>query len=458
MSKEELMHLLNLSDQQVEQVDLSITDGRTEEPTGPASPTALVLDDWGLRQGEEVRENNALLLHVVDKIPELHNALADCFGAAFEPEPTLANRCTDAQRQAFFKNLLDTPEYHALHEQTQLDYAASELAALHFAGGLAELAKEKNGDPDLNAMKAVGKSLPGARKEVQDYKDACKACGLGEGNPGNRIDAKGPLSLFQRVRKNAGLRRIIELAGRYRRLAQSRQRQKTLHGQDDVVGVETGNNIGRLLPHELARLGDEDLELDALRRFAERQLMQREYRGTEPVARGPVVIVIDESGSMSGEPACNAKAFALAMAWVAQRQRRWCALVAFSGGREGRRLVLPPGTWDQAELLDWMEGFLGGGTTLDVPLVELPTVYWPEFIASGATRGKTDVICITDAQVDAPEDVVGQFNAWKVREHVRMISLIINGEPGDLAKVSDQLHRVNSISVDEEGIEGAVSI
>ncbi|MGC4051933.1 MAG: hypothetical protein QM757_21535 [Paludibaculum sp.] len=64
---------------------------------------------------------------------------------------------------------------------------------------------------------------------------------------------------------------------------------------------------------------------------------------------------LDESGSMAGEKSHTAKAVALALAWVARRQRRWAALVAYSGdsGDSGERLLpLPPGRWDEGQLLD----------------------------------------------------------------------------------------------------------
>ena len=91
------------------------------------------------------------------------------------------------------------------------------------------------------------------------------------------------------------MRRICELAGRYRRLAQSRQRQKATHGVDDVVGVVLDGDVGRLLPHELAKLADDDLSEDAMRRLVERQLMCRQYQATEPVARGPVIVCTEPS-------------------------------------------------------------------------------------------------------------------------------------------------------------------
>ena len=65
---------------------------------------------------------------------------------------------------------------------------------------------------------------------------------------------------------------------------------------------------------ELARLTVPELELDALRRIVERQAQCREYHAVEPVGKGPVIIALDESGSMSGEKIHTAKALALAIA------------------------------------------------------------------------------------------------------------------------------------------------
>ena len=41
--------------------------------------------------------------------------------------------------------------------------------------------------------------------------------------------------------------------------------------------------------------------------------------------KGPVIVCTDESGSMHGEKNHTSKALALAMAWVARRQKRWVA-------------------------------------------------------------------------------------------------------------------------------------
>jgi uncharacterized protein with von Willebrand factor type A (vWA) domain len=146
------------------------------------------------------------------------------------------------------------------------------------------------------------------------------------------------------------------------------------------------------------------------------------------------------------------------MAWIAKHQNRWCALVGFAGGSEGNVVVLPPGKWDEAKLMDWLEHFFSGGTTMDVPLHELPFQMWPELVKQGLPQGKTDLIMVTDALVHVPDEMRDAFLKWKADNKVKAISLVINHEPGDLAAVSDQVFQVSSLEVDEEGIQTALSI
>src|SRR5205807_3723869 len=114
---------------------------------------------------------------------------------------------------------------------------------------------------EMATLRAVGRAVAEAGKEVTELHDAAAALGMGPGMPGSN-DPAAVAALFKRVRGDSTLRRICELAGRFRRVAQSKQRQKATHGLDDVVGVEPGGDVGRLLPAELARLVVPELELD----------------------------------------------------------------------------------------------------------------------------------------------------------------------------------------------------
>ena len=157
---------------------------------------------------------------------------------------------------------------------------------------------------------------------------------------------------------------------------------------------------------------------------------------------------------MAGEKAHTAKALALALAWVARQQKRWVALVAYSGDSGERLLALPPGRWDEAALMDWLSQFIGCGSTLDVPVREMPRYY--ETLRAPA--GVTDVIFITDALCHIAADLQEQFIAWKQRVQARLITLVIQSAPGDLAAISDETNLVQSLSVSEEAVGRVLSI
>ncbi len=424
--------------------------------TAELSPTALAVDAWGLRRGRDlVAESDRLKAAGADE-----HAAADFFWAAFDPDPRLLPGCTDPRRHRFLARLFDTPGYRLLHAATRLDDTAAGIAAAHFAGQFAELAKESASPAlahgmreEVAALRAAGRAVAAAGEEVGELHEVVAAFGLGPGSPG-AADPAAIAALYRRVRSDPSLGRVCDLAGRFRRVAQSKQRMKGVYGRDNVVGVEPGGDVGRLLPVELARLTVPEFELDALRRIAERQALCREYSAAEPSGKGPVIVSVDESGSMQGAKAETAKALALAVAWVARRQRRWVGLVAYSGDSGERLLALPPGRWDEHALTDWVSAFLGRGSSLDVPVRELPDYYR----RLGAPAGVTDILFVTDAQCRIPADMAARFNAWRRSVKARVVSLIVGSEPGDLSAVSDECHRVAELAPDDPAVGRVLSL
>ena len=438
-------------------------DAAEPTPSADASPTALEVDAWGLRRGRDlVAESERLRKAGTDEF-----AAADFFSAAFDPDPQLAASCADRRRHQFVAQLLDTPEYHALHAATRLDDTAAGIAATHFAEQFAQLKKEDTKDhaggatggsgdalgEEMSTLRAVGRAVAEAGKEVGELHEATAALGMGPGSPGSN-DPRAVAELFRRVRGDPALRRICELAGRFRRVAQSKQRMKTTHGLDDVVGVEPGGDVGRLLPAELAKLMLPELELDTLRRIAEREALCREHHAVEPVGKGPVIVCLDESGSMSGTKIHTAKALALALAWIARQQRRWCALVAYSGDSGERLLPLPPGRWDESRLADWLAAFIGHGSDIDVPVREMPRMYRE----LKAPTGVTDLVFVTDARCRLPAEIKNCFLEWKRAAHARLVTLVIDNPPGDLAHVSDEVHTVRSLDPDSDAVGRVLSL
>ena len=226
MNRDDLLKLLDLGSKEVSPkeptLDLALVSSKATRAS--AHPTALDLDDWGLRRGQEVLDESDRLRQTgLDAF-----AVADFHGAAFEPEPVLQEGCVDPQRHDFLAQMLQTPDYHALHQSTMLDAVASAIAAAAFAEQFVALRKEKcrgdeqGHDREMAPLRAVGRAVREAAEEVEESKDACAALGMGPGSPGSN-DPTTIAALFRRVRSSPVLRRICELAGRYRRVALSSQ-------------------------------------------------------------------------------------------------------------------------------------------------------------------------------------------------------------------------------------------
>lgn len=465
MNQDELFNLLDLGgkeeDPQAIDVPASSGPGR---PTGPVTEECVVMDDWDREKGADLYQTHR------NGQPEWWS---EFHTISYATDPQLTDNPANKRRSEYIEKLMESQQYQELRQSTVLNELTSEMAAHQFMQGYVKLAekdrqrqnkpkkqklpgkKDDSGElqAEMDLIMCVNDALNEAQKEADEMMEACK--GLGMGVEIGRMDTQSVAQMFRRVRQSPTLKRICDLAGAYRRSAQGRQRQKVSHGYDEVVGVHMDGDIGRLLPVELGSLGDELLELDTMRRLVERQTMCREYKGSDKMNKGPIVVCVDESGSMRGEPVCQAKAFGLAMAWVARKQNRWCALVGYAGGTAGTRLALPPGKWDENKLMDWLGHFYGGGTVMDVPLKELPTTYWDEL---KCPKGKTDLIIITDGIVSVPQEMEVNFKNWKLREKVRCISLILAGRAGDLEKVSDEVHLISQFDVTSEAIGRCLSI
>jgi len=297
--------------------------------------------------------------------------------------------------------------------------------------------------PAIN--QAVGQIQDGIDEFTQFA--AAMGCGDEEANS-SYMQMDAVCGLFEKMKNNASLRRIIQLAGRYRRVARAKQKEINHEVFDDMVGIELAGDVGRLLAVEMSRLGSgcEGLRLDAMRRLAESQSQCREMTGKQEQGEGPVVLCLDESGSMRGNKIEHGKAFALALAWLAKHQNRWCLLAAFSSGADARVCILDPRRSNESELLEWITAFRGGGTSLSVPMKTIPTKYWK---VMPAAAGKADMILITDGIVEIDPVQAQFFNKWKSENRVRMNSLLVECKEDDarmMRSISDEVAAIDSLS------------
>jgi uncharacterized protein with von Willebrand factor type A (vWA) domain len=130
---------------------------------------------------------------------------------------------------------------------------------------------------------------------------------------------------------------LFELAKRIGRMGErgSYKEGKFLTaGKSDIAGITVGNEIAIVLPSELAILADSMLQNVFYHKFTTRQLQlfasASQSKSSKKHEDGPVIICVDTSSSMEGEPITVAKALSVAVAIIAWRKKRDVIVVKYS--------------------------------------------------------------------------------------------------------------------------------
>lgn len=416
------------------------------------TPNAIKVDRWGTHVGHRLAEK-------WNKDPEL---VADAHAACFEPSAILNATCSDEVKRKWFAELLTNPEFQAIHRSTVMHSYLSEIGAKQISHRYEtylenlsdedrekiEADREESIEGEMRRSGSVAEAVHLAADEVTEAVDAGTVFGLGASEPGT-MDADKAVESFRRVRDNSKLREIAKHAGRFIDMAQSLQRSKAVHGMDDVVGVELSDNVSRLVPSELGQMTNELLELDFLRRLVEKQAVCFDYKTVTSLGKGPIMVLVDESSSMNDDNRLEtAKGLALALAWLARHQNRWCALIGWSSSSRRNKLLLEPGTSTE-QLMDWATVFLRGGT--NPPVNDIPGL----FNEMGAPEGRTDIIWITDGEC-APSHSL--FDEWR-KDHECMVWTIgIDSEAETFHPFSDHVASVRELDSSKPIVSDILSL
>lgn len=175
------------------------------------------------------------------------------------------------------------------------------------------------------------------------------------------------LDIADKWATNRTLRAVAELYGRFDKHMRFQRAKRTVGGQDEIVDLKFGDDIRRVLPAELAFLADEDYELDFLARYLAGELRVYDTVGEENAGRGPIVLVGDESGSMSGERNVWCKAISCCLLNIARREKRDFCYVGFAQANQVYSILFPAKSQLQAQdIIEMASHFYNGGGTVPI--------------------------------------------------------------------------------------------
>lgn len=255
-------------------------------------------------------------------------------------------------------------------------------------------------------------------------------------------DVKTLMEWIEYIKNNKDIKALCDLLGKLRIYNENLKKQKhssldediaipKINSKEEISRVKLGNSIEALLPNELSLLNNSDLEILFDLKFVENKLMIYDFQGTENIkkeekeeknpteekeGKGPVIICLDTSGSMSGSRERVAKAISFCIISRAISEKRLCLLINFSVKIEVTEFNKISSF---SEIFDFLTKSFYGGTDA-VPALN----YSLEIIEKEEYRG-ADILMISDFLLDSVDEKTEERIKESKRRKNKFYSLAI---------------------------------
>lgn len=308
-----------------------------------------------------------------------------------------------------------TPE-----QQEELNQAVNRK---HNAQSKLEKSMEAMGEMPVNVGAATGLE-EAAEQGKKDAQLIASLPGVGRGER-QKLSPDEALRLAKMFKDNPRLMKVAEMVGRLLRDMRFKRARRITGGREETVDVELGNDIEHLLPGEKLLLMDDLTELEFMRRYHERALLQYAQQGSEEAGFGPLIICRDESSSMSGQRNIWAAAVSLALIAIARKEKRDAAVVAYSSSSQQEVWTFAHNElFDPAQVVDMAGHFFRGGTDAT------PALKKAVDITDSMTFNKADLVLISDGEDNYEADDTQLRDTLRSRG-VRIHGVMIGDSPSE---------------------------
>lgn len=276
---------------------------------------------------------------------------------------------------------------------------------------------------DLDLDRLTNKALDEATKEAGELDGLRRGIGLEDGE-WSQMSPEERLKMADRLRSEE-MKELAKVIGQMKRFALGVKATRINDVPHEAYDVETGNDLRRVLRAQFALLGNKSTQYEFYRRYVEKELLQFKMRGSEEVGKGPIVIAIDKSGSMSGGPFNWAMGVAEALRRFAAEEDRDYYAMFFGNNNDRNRFDFPEGKGPFEKVLSFLSVAANGGTQFDGVLTEALEKATAAFDDAG--KPKADIVFVTDGQAHLDDEWIANFNKERERTGVRVYSIYIGG-------------------------------
>ncbi|MCD1295712.1 hypothetical protein CUJ83_11955 [Methanocella sp. CWC-04] len=242
--------------------------------------------------------------------------------------------------------------------------------------------------------------------------------------------------------RNEDLKKILRLLGKIEMEHGFRMSGISSHSRSEVYSISMSKNLEYLLPAELIKLQDNTLRTLFFANMLEGRLLTYQLRGKDQSRKsrskkrkGPVITLVDTSGSMHGAPEIVAKSVILAIVKNMLKEKRDVKVFLFSSVDQTIEIEMTDIKKMATEFLDFLSYTFEGGTDFNTALkAGLTSLREKKFRSA-------DLLFITDGLSDITDtSLIREYNILKEQYDTRIFTLITgNNDAGGLKMVSDHI-------------------
>jgi uncharacterized protein with von Willebrand factor type A (vWA) domain len=332
--------------------------------------------------------------------------------------------------------------------ELQAGLAQSQQAEADQAGQRFEQSLAGN---EAQVTAALNNAASHAAKEGQEAQALVTSFSLAAGGDPNHVSPETARAAMEAMQRNPHLKDLAEMLGWAKATVRGEWR-KAPKGNRNMTGYRAeALNPARMSASELVAMVSPEpvLQLGFIKRVVEEAVVHKHFEGDEQQGRGPLVLVRDESGSMSGASHALAVALEWALIEIARRDKRDFYSIPFGGSGKFHTWQAPQvGKPDPDGLLDHLGHFYGGGTEPYGPIKQALNIIAEQDL-------KADVLVITDGSFDQPTD---DFLARAKAAEAKIVTVTIGGWGDAVAgKFSHKVVNVQNLVGDREQLREAIA-
>lgn len=433
--------------------------GNDQKPEDALPDNNIFQHRFDKRIWREVREDTPRIDSLLKDAPDGFNSLLeDLFSIYYKGTPRMRDEDTVSEEakktRQFSEEILNHNETRATRISTQFDEMLSAISMVAAGEEIKKRIQEQepdgggsgdgqNGEGEASDQQMQGIAQAAARaaqKEADDAQDAMDGWGL-DSEALKKMDPDKRFDLIDALRRGR-IRTLAELVGKMRRIANAARKEKIRTTTEEVWGVTTSGELTTVLPQEMSNLRHPLRKKDFYRRLMEGQLLSYDKTRYEELGKGPLVVLVDCSGSMQGSRIDAAVACAMALVQIATiKQRRRAAMVFFNGDIQ-KEIRFEPGEKDFDKIMELASVGASGGTDFDRPLKRSVEILQESKFHKG------DVLMITDGQCHTSQQVLNEILEEKERSNFQIHSLALEEDESyreSLKAFSDRIFLVNDL-------------